>query len=78
MPKSVSFLIESCQWRDFLFSKAFDIFIFMTYNMWVLGILVLGFKRPSKRVRDDVKSPPTIGWSVVNILNKPAIRFDSV
>lgn len=44
----------------FLFSKAFDIFIFMTYNMWVLGILVLGFKRPSKRVRDDVKSPPTI------------------
>ena len=39
----------------------------------------VGFRRPSKRARSGVKnSDHFIGWSVVNILNKPAIRFDSV
>ena len=38
------------------------------------GISSVGIKHLFKRVWKDDK-PPTIGWSVVNILNKPAISF---
>ena len=36
---------------------------------------LLGIQNPTLRVRADEKAP-TVGWSVVNMLNKPAIRND--
>ena len=35
----------------------------------------LGIKHPFGRVSDDIKHLQPNGWSVVNILNKPAISF---
>ena len=42
------------------------------------GVLNVGIKHPAKRAMVALKLRPLCGWSVVNILNKPAIRFDSV